>query len=68
MSDPADQAVLQDLRDAQARLNEALGRAHQAGLTVDLKIHEQGIVGNPAPLLRVTGRAVRARVELDERL
>jgi hypothetical protein len=68
MSDEADQAILQSLRDAQSRLNDVLGRAHQAGLTVDLKINTHGVVGNPAPLLHVSGRAIRARVELDERL
>lgn len=63
-----DQALLHELRVALVRLNDALGKAQAVDVQVELKIHEQGIVGRSAPLLRVSGRAIRARVELDERL
>lgn len=63
-----DATLIREARDALAALNRALEAAFHAGLTADLTVDAKGIVGRPAPLVRVSGRLSRTRIELDERL
>lgn len=60
--------VVEKLRDRIADLNNVLTEARQLGLTVDIDVSKQEVVGSRAPVVMVTGRATRARIEIDVRL
>lgn len=59
--------ILQEMREATARLNDVLRKAHEQDLATEISVQRHGIVGRRAELLMITGRVIRARVEFDER-
>lgn len=66
--DDRTQAVIMQLRQSIAQLNDTLRAAADADLDIGIKVQELRVVGTRCPIITVSGTATRSRVELDERL
>ena len=54
-----DVRVSDELQGAVSHLNRILQGAQQAGLTVDLLVQKQHVIGNAAPIISVSGSVDR---------